>query len=1175
VKLKFQNLFASLLDKVTLGVAKALGVFVDQEKLLKYKPIPLCDFYRDLNRPVPKYFIGHAVYTIDQKAYRFRNDDGTQTSATWKAAENTRWEVTDFTTADINFRLRMMVQETGGSSGSTDATIQYQRNNGTWTDITTTSSYVRIRLSSNFADGAATTSQLTSGTGSFIAGQMRETVTAATINHAGSDYGENEWSLFFRSADCVNGDNYKFRMLRSGTAFSTNSQYPEVFSWTPISTIEDLNNIRNSTSGSTIVGNFRLTKDLDFNDDASYANPANKTLFTTGSGFIALGQSGNPWFGASIDGDGHTISNLMCNDTTTGVSNSGLIGVMDAINSSSTITIENLGLINPRINANATNSAFNQCGALIMGIDPAGTNIVRRCFVRGGIVVGGSATGNNGTGGMIGISHEYSTGTVTIQDCYVEDTEVYRNGTAPAATNGVGGLIGTTNLLTNSSGKAVNIIDCWASARIVDGDSTAQRGGLRGYNNTSGAVTTSYYDSTKTNYAGAGGTAQTTTQLKTHGTYSANFSIANGFSNLTTETWYIQTSSFPRLRYENYSPTVTRTMLSGSPITATYHFDASDVAVTDPNSYWGAEANAFDGTLATYATNNGASGDGSVSTGYIEATGTTAPASGGHLVKVRTRIHTVHSITDNETARLNVYSGTELIGHVQRGPIGGTAWSDYVDLKTPSSGWTWAKLQALRARFWSIRMINSGYVAVDKIEIEVTSETIPTTTDSTPALISTGTDTEGNDVRYQVAVSDSSAMDPYLDNANYIVTNVGGIVGDTNAPRRAQSFTTKSGNDLSSIMVRVGRTGTPVDNVQLKIYSDLSNNPNTVLATSSNNYVGSTLSQNDIDTGNFTTLVFNFSGLSLSNATRYWFSVERTGSTSATNYYNVEGSSTISYGSESGRFYDGTSWVTTSVASVLFNDYLIVSQTANTYTSGTDSGFSGTPDNTDPYASAQNVTHTIQTPLASGTYYWRARGIDPTGRNIYGAWSDSSSLTVSAVSSFTKTHTTDSLKKKPTLATHSTSSNRKKALTNTHTTSASKQTAGNYHYEGKSILPGNADLLAESYTATDYSDVSSDNAVYKDFSSSGFIIEQFWKYNTNSTDDINMTVNMKSSLAPTVSTVYLQIYNYNTSTWTTIATNAAAAVDTDFTLTGSQTVTPANYYTTNNKVAVRIYQEAV
>lgn len=62
--------------------------------------------------------------------------------------------------------------------------------------------------------------------------------------------------------------------------------------------------------------------------------------------------------------------------------------------------------------------------------------------------------------------------------------------------------------------------------------------------------------------------------------------------------------------------------------------------------------------------------------------------------------------------------------------------------------------------------------------------------------------------------------------------------------------------------------------------------------------------------------------------------------------------------------------------------------------SGTDSGFSGSPDNTDPFTSGQQVSYTVQSALDPDTYYWRVRGIDPSGSNTYGAWSSTRSFEV-------------------------------------------------------------------------------------------------------------------------------------------------------------------------------------
>lgn len=68
--------------------------------------------------------------------------------------------------------------------------------------------------------------------------------------------------------------------------------------------------------------------------------------------------------------------------------------------------------------------------------------------------------------------------------------------------------------------------------------------------------------------------------------------------------------------------------------------------------------------------------------------------------------------------------------------------------------------------------------------------------------------------------------------------------------------------------------------------------------------------------------------------------------------------------------------------------------------SGTNNGatkVSGSPFTTDPFPSGANTQFTVESgdALASGTYYWRVRGIDPSGSNSYGAWSSTRSFTIS------------------------------------------------------------------------------------------------------------------------------------------------------------------------------------
>ena len=68
----------------------------------------------------------------DQDAFRARNDNGNETTATWKVAANTNWDQD----VDQNFRVRFVIQETNGASVA-DKTFQleYNRNGGGWNDV--------------------------------------------------------------------------------------------------------------------------------------------------------------------------------------------------------------------------------------------------------------------------------------------------------------------------------------------------------------------------------------------------------------------------------------------------------------------------------------------------------------------------------------------------------------------------------------------------------------------------------------------------------------------------------------------------------------------------------------------------------------------------------------------------------------------------------------------------------------------------------------------------------------------------------------------------------------------------------------------------------------------------------------------------------------------------------
>lgn len=66
--------------------------------------------------------------------------------------------------------------------------------------------------------------------------------------------------------------------------------------------------------------------------------------------------------------------------------------------------------------------------------------------------------------------------------------------------------------------------------------------------------------------------------------------------------------------------------------------------------------------------------------------------------------------------------------------------------------------------------------------------------------------------------------------------------------------------------------------------------------------------------------------------------------------------------------------------------------------SGTDTGFVNEDNggDTDPFTSGDLISYTVQAgeELDADTYYWRVRGIDPSGSNTYGAWSSTRSFII-------------------------------------------------------------------------------------------------------------------------------------------------------------------------------------
>ncbi|HYE81763.1 MAG TPA: S-layer homology domain-containing protein [Clostridia bacterium] len=271
-----------------------------------------------------------------------------------------------------------------------------------------------------------------------------------------------------------------------------------------ITKLEHLNNIRNY-----LDKHFILMNDLDFNDNASYLNPDNKTTWTTGSGWLPMATNGYTPFIGSLNGNEHLINGLYINRN--GDSYTGLFGYNGGL-------IKKLGLTNvnitgTRVGAIAADNCYSSFGTV--------KGEIESCFVTGNV------QGVYDVGGIIG----WNTGKVSNSYAVVS---------AKGTANNVGGIAGRAGIGGNPNTSFVN---CFATGRIYG--ATKDMGGINGINmpDTSVTYTNCYYDSRSTGLSGGYGVGLSTIQMKQQASFSG-FDFEG--------TWGITNSvTFPYLRWQS------------------------------------------------------------------------------------------------------------------------------------------------------------------------------------------------------------------------------------------------------------------------------------------------------------------------------------------------------------------------------------------------------------------------------------------------------------------------------------------------------------------------------------------------------------------------------------------------------------------------------------------------
>lgn len=151
--------------------------------------------------------------------------------ATWLAALNTDVTI-NVAAGNVTKRLRIQIDNDGGNATTPSQKYRYSKNSGAYADITASSSNIRTKGSTHFADGDDCDEALV-GAASLItnnnaAEETTGTYTMGTDFTAGSDI-ETELCFELVSADLADGDTIDIRVYESdNTAFGTYTQTPRI-----------------------------------------------------------------------------------------------------------------------------------------------------------------------------------------------------------------------------------------------------------------------------------------------------------------------------------------------------------------------------------------------------------------------------------------------------------------------------------------------------------------------------------------------------------------------------------------------------------------------------------------------------------------------------------------------------------------------------------------------------------------------------------------------------------------------------------------------------------------------------------------------------------------------------------------------------------------------------------
>lgn len=130
-----------------------------------------------------------------------------------------------------------------------------------------------------------------------------------------------------------------------------------------------------------------------------------------------------------------------------------------------------------------------------------------------------------------------------------------------------------------------------------------------------------------------------------------------------------------------------------------------------------------------------------------------------------------------------------------------------------------------------------------------------------------------------------------------------------------------------------------------------------------------------------------------------------------------------------------------------------------------------------------------------------------------------------------------------------------------------------YSMESKTALPVDNSRLANVYTRAQVTEADQDNAGYVDLSqNTRYGVHEFEYFVGLTPATFAVKWKGKSTRPASAGTVTMQLYNLNTSTWDTVATDSTTAAGTEMTLNANIASGYANYFDARGFIYARVYQ---